>query len=331
MIFGSVSGALLLYGLAILFSSTHAINMYDMHRALIAAPFSQQIGLVTFMLIFLGLCFQVAAFPMYLWAPDVLEGSPTAVSAFLSLGPRAAGFAVAIRFLLVVFAQPTLTPGQWQVLNGLDWTRIVGLISGMTMLMGSLLALRQEGAKRMVAYIVMAETGFLLLGVLVLDEVGLAALLYNFIVELFALMGAFCVLSFLFDEIQSDRLSDLRGMLGKAVPESVFLIVFLACLVGMPPLPGFIGKFTLIGAAIRHQWNVLAVVAIASIALCSISVARLAYSLLGDFRKPADSSVDPDLARRAILVAILIPMVLVGVFADSVLGWAGQSLRFILW
>jgi NADH-quinone oxidoreductase subunit N len=336
MAFSSVAAALLLYGLAILFSATHAFNIYEIHKALVAAPLSHDSMLAIFMLIFLAFSFQLGAFPMYLWTPDVLEGAPTPASAFLSFGPRAAGFAVALRFLIVVFAQAGNTDGQWQVLGSVDWTRIVALISGLTMLVGSLLAVRQKGAKRMVGCLVVAESGFLLMGLLVLDQVGVAALLFNLVIELFALSGTFYVLAFFFDELKSDRLEDLRGMLGRAVPECVCLVLFLFCLIGLPPMPGFLGKFTLIGAVVRHQWPVLALAAIASMTLSTAAVARLAYHLIGDFRRTLQvgttgSHIAASRPRQAFLIGLIVPMIMVGVFAEFVLNWAGKSLGFILW
>jgi NADH-quinone oxidoreductase subunit N len=275
---------------------------------------------------------------MYLWAPDVLEGAPTPASAFLSFGTRAAGFAVALRFLIVMFAQPGAHEGTWQPLGSVDWPRIVAFVSGATMIVGALLAVRQQSAKRMVGCLVVAESGFLLMGLLVLDQVGVAALLYNLVIELFALMGTFYVLAFFYDELHSDRLEDLRGMLGRAVPECICLLLFLLCLIGVPPMPGFIGKFALIGAVVRHQWPLLAVAAILSMTLSMAAVARLAYHLVGDFRTFVETGargshivLAPSRQRQMFLFGMMVPMVMVGVFAEFVLGWAGKSLGFILW
>jgi NADH-quinone oxidoreductase subunit N len=273
---------------------------------------------------------------MYFWAPDVLEGAPTPAAAFLSTGARAVGFAVATRFLIVVFAQPALDPGRWQVLGSLEWPKIIALISGLSMLIGSLLAYRQTGAKRLVSCLVIVQTGFMLLAVLVLDQVGVAALLYSLVIELFALIGTFYVLSFFYEELGSDRLTDLKGMLVRAVPECICLVLFLLCLVGIPPMPGFIAKFTLIGAAVRHQWLALAAIAIFSLTLSSVAIARLSFNLIGDLSTPSQpaaqvAAVTADPRRRMFLVVLVVPMILAGVFANQVLTWAGKSLGFILW
>lgn len=328
--FGAVASALMLYSFAILFASTHSLNLYEMHRALVAHPLDSKVMLVVFMLSFLALSFQVGLFPMYLLVPDVLEGSPTPVSGFLSLAPRIAGFSLMTRFLIVLFTQPSESRGQWLVLGDFDWTQVAAMVSGLSMMIGALLAYRQKAAKRLVGYLVVAQSGFLLLGLLVLDEVGIASLLYNLVIELFSLMGTFFVLSFLFDEVKSDQLEDLKGMMKRAVPECICLVMFLFCFVGSPPFPGFLGKFTLVGAAVRHQRLSLAVLGVLSMVLSMVAVSRLAYHLIGDFQKSVEP-IEMSVSRKAYLIALVVPMILCGVFANFVFNLAGQSLGFIFW
>lgn len=328
--FGVVSGALYIYAVAILFVHTHTLNIYQMHKALVSHPMNSQTMLIAFMLIFLSFTFQIGAFPMNLIVPDIIEGAPTPSSAFLSVGARAAGFALITRFLIVIFAQNGLAQGQWEFIGDLDWTKIVAVVAGFTMVIGSLLAFRQKGAKRLVGNLVVSESGFLLLGIVVLDEVGITALLYNLVIQLFALMGVFYVLSFIYNELQSDLLEDLKGMLRRAVPETVCLILFLLCLVGCPPTPGFVGKFALIGAAIRHGKYSLAMVSVLAMSISMFAIARLAYRLVGDFRQ-VYPPFSHSWARKSFILALLLPLVLIGVFSNFVFAWAGQSLGFIFW
>ncbi len=253
------------------------------------------------------------------------------MSAFLSIGPRAAAFAFATRFLIAIFAQPSEVSGQWAVLGELPWTDILAVVSGLTLWIGSLLAFRQTRAKRLVSCLVVAESGFLLLGLLVLDEIGVAALLYNWVVQFFALIGIYSVFAFFLGELRSDQLTDLQGFFRKAVPEGICLLIFLLCLVGSPPMPGFMGKFTLIGAAIRHQHFLLACTAIFSMVLSTASIARLSYHLIGNFRDRSQDPITSRPWRRAFLMGWMVPMAFVGLFADFVLGWARQSLGFIFW
>lgn len=331
MIFSAASGAFFLYGAALLFSATHTLNIYEMHEALVKVPLSHGSALIIFMMIFLSLSFQVAAFPMHFWAPDVIEGMPTPASSFLSIGTRAAGIAVALRVLIGVFAKADSAGGQWQAMDALDWTQIVALISGITMVVGSLLAFRQKAAKRMVGCLIVAQSGFLLLGLLVLDQVGVSALLYSLVIELFAVVGIFYVLSYFVDQVGSDQFSGLGGMMGRAVPESMCLVFFLLSLVGVPPSPGFIGKFGLIQAVMSHHWVFLGIIAIFSMAISTIAVARFVYALSGDLRLTLNSPLPSSKSRKIFLVALLSPIAIAGIWAQGLLDWVGKSLNFIFW
>ncbi|MBI2711495.1 MAG: hypothetical protein HYX41_01350 [Bdellovibrio sp.] len=334
MAFGAVAAALFLYAAAILFATTHSLNIYEIHKVLLTKPLDPQVLLVVFVLLLVSLSYQIGAFPAYMVVPDVLEGAPTPVSAFLSLGPRAAGFAFMTRVLVAVFTQPASSAGHWEILGQFDWTKMLSVVAGLSMGIGSLLAFRQNRAKRLVSYLVVAESGFLLIGLLVLDEVGIAALLYSLVIQLFSLVGIFYVLSFLIDQLQADQLDRLRGAMRGAVPECICLVIFLFCLVGSPPTPGFIAKFSLIGAAIRHERSFLAIAGVFSMVVSSAAVARLVYRLIGDFGDLKEFAVlgsrrSP--ARKVLLATLLVPMVLAGVFAEFLFNWAGQSLGFIFW
>jgi NADH:ubiquinone oxidoreductase subunit 2 (subunit N) len=165
----------------------------------------------------------------------------------------------------------------------------------------------------------------------VLDEVGVAALLFNLLVQLFAVCGVYYVISLLVDELGTDRLEKLRGAVSCTVLESIVFILFLACIVGLPPLPGFIGKFALIGAAVRHEWYPLAILAILSMILGVAAIARIAYSLLGSVHLGSNHSSTLTLTRSVHLAVLVVPLIIMAVFAEFFLSWAGQSLQFILW
>lgn len=331
MIFALVTGAAFLYGSALLFGHTQTLNLYEIHKVLLKSPLPEATFATAFSLLFLALAFQMAVFPLYQWVPDVLEGAPTPVSALIAIGPRAAGFAVAIRVLFVVFAQPALTQGQWQVLGAIDWAKALEWMAIASLLAGSLLALRQPGAKRLIGSLVVAQSGFLLMGLLVLDQVGLAAVLFQLMVELFALAGAYFALSYYIDHVGTDQLAELKGAMRRAIPEGVALILFLLALVGLPPFPSFFGKFSLVGAAVRHGRYGVALVAILSSAIGVAAVARLAFALVGDFRKPAQGPLFSSRLSSGFYFSMVVPLLLLSVFADAIMRWTSQSLGFILW
>ncbi len=341
LVFSAVSGALMLFGLALLFTHTQSMNISEIHQNLLSHPLPHVTALVVFLLVLLPLLFQVGAFPMYLWAPDVIEGAPSPAAAVIVVGTRAAGFVIALRFLMSVFGQPALAIGEWQVLGSLHWPDIVAAVAGLSMICGGFLATGQKSAKRMIGCLMVATSGQLLLGVLVLDIQGVAAVLYSLFVDLFSVMGIFFVLGLFYDELQSDQLASFRGCLRRAVPESICLVIFLLTFVGLPPTPGFLGKFALIEVAVRHGRPVLGAAAIASMALSLFAVARLFYSLMDPVAEKSGTqvlSIQPSeraLARRVpmrIVLALLIaPVLLMSLFSEHVMAWAGKSLSLILW
>ncbi len=339
LMFGAVAGVLMVFGIAVLFSETGSLNIYEVHRALTAGAGSSQVLLVSFGLLFLSLCFQIAAFPMYLWAPDVLQGAPTPSSAFLSVGIPATGFAVALRWLVVLFALPqTGDAGVWSAREAVPWSAILALAAALTMLAGALLAIRQNSAKRMAGCLMVAQSGFGLLGLLVLDRTGFAALLFQLLTGVVAGVGTYFVLSVLYDAIGSDELSRFRGMIKRAVPECICLILFLLTWLGLPPTPGFAGKFALIGSVFRQGWTLLALIAVASLFLSVVAAARLAFSLMGEPESsPSSVSADgsgtlaPTAARTVLLALLVIPLLLAAIFSDALFHWSTASFGLILW
>jgi NADH-quinone oxidoreductase subunit N len=343
LVFGSVGSALLLYSFALLFAYTHSFNIHEIHKALIEHPIPPKVLLVTFSLGFLSLCTLLGAFPMNFFVPDVLEGSPTPVSGFLAIGMRATGLVVMLRFLLMVFAKPSATLGLREIIGEVDWTQWVAAVSAISMGVGSLLAFRQTSAKRLIAYLLVSEAGFLLLGLLVLDGAGVQAILYSLVADLFAMMGSYYILSMIYDRVGSDHFRDLRKYLrnpvsGISVPECICLVVFLLSLAGSPPTPGFIGKFGLIGVTIRHQRPLLALFAVGSLVISTAAVARLffpIFSPLGETgaggQAVSTAEAPQGMGRRAVLFALILPLLGLSLFSDFVFHIASESLRSIFW
>jgi NADH-quinone oxidoreductase subunit N len=128
-----------------------------------------------------------------MWSPDVYEGAPTPITAFLSVGPKAAGFAVLVRFFYTVFASPDGADGMWRLSSSVDWPFLFAVLSAVTMTVGNLVAINQKNVKRLLAYSSIAHAGYMLMGFVLLTSVGLKAILFYFIVYLFMNLGAFYV------------------------------------------------------------------------------------------------------------------------------------------
>ncbi len=196
-----------------------------------------------------GLLYKIAAAPFHYWSPDVYEGAPTTATAFFSVVPKAAGFAIIVR-LLAHFFPPGLDLAKWDASGA---QMVIAAIAILTMSIGNLSALGQGNAKRMMAYSSIAHAGYMLAGLSVLNsERSVAAIMYYLIVYLFMNLGAFLILVALENTRGSCELSDLRGAVRQHPALCSALVIFLFSLIGLPPLAGFMGKY-LIMAELANQ------------------------------------------------------------------------------
>ena len=185
-----------------------------------------------------------------MWCPDVYEGAPTPFTAFLSVGPKAAGFAVAIRFFFAAF-EKQLPGGAYTRVSDLPWPAIIGIISAITMTLGNVTALVQDNLKRMLAYSSIAHAGYLLMGLAAASTAGVQSILVYLVVYLFMNVGAFLVVIAVSRVTGGETVSAFRGLGSRAPIAALALTVFLFSLTGLPPLAGFTGKYLIFAALVQ--------------------------------------------------------------------------------
>jgi proton-translocating NADH-quinone oxidoreductase chain N len=249
-LYGAAASAMMFFGFSILYGLTGTTNLYDLASRLRGAPLPAVYLAVAFMLA--GFGFKTAIVPFHQWAPDVYEGAPTPVAAFLSVGSKAAGFAVLVRVFLVV-----VDPGR------VNWTLLMAVLAAVTMTLGNLLALPQRNIKRMLAYSSISHAGFILIGLAAFrGDFGVPGLLIYLFGYLFTQLGAFFIAVLIGMQLGSDDIPDYAG-LSRRAPVSAFLMaVFMLSLTGLPPTSVFVGKFYVLAAAIDNGLLWLAVVGI---------------------------------------------------------------------
>jgi NADH-quinone oxidoreductase subunit N len=281
----------------------------------------------------MGLSIPMMVFPGNFWAVDVVQGAPSVAGVFLSSGVRAAGFAVASRLWFALFAQPALDPGKWLPLGGWDWTQWLAASAGLTLAVPALLAVRQKNAKRLLSCVAVVEGGFLLLGLLVLEEIGLAAILFSLLVATVSFLGVLYVLSLSISRLGGAEISDLRGALRGRPWESVSMVCFSACWLGLPPFAGSVARLALLGAAVRREWYALAGLGLFAMMLTVVATGRLMLALLVNGPaegRPASNEAE-ERGRKVFLAALLAPLAFSTFLAEPLLRWASLSLRFIFW
>jgi proton-translocating NADH-quinone oxidoreductase chain N len=250
-IFGTVSGATMLYGLSWWFGLAGTTNLAAIGEQLAQAPAG--IVVASTALVIVGLGYKAALVPFHFWTPDAYEGAPLAVAAYLSVLPKLAGLVALARVLAL--ALPHDTAG---------WSTAVAVLAAATMTLGNLAALPQHNVVRLLAYSSIAQSGYLLMGVAALErsDQGLPALVYYAVAYAAMNLGAFAVVAAVQRERRSVDLDAFRG-LGRAHPWwTVVLIVSFLSLLGLPPLAGFVGKLELFKAAIDAHQAWLAAIAV---------------------------------------------------------------------
>jgi NADH-quinone oxidoreductase subunit N len=228
LILGALSSAFMVYGIALVFGMTGKLNFGEI-AAQGAQMAGQKVFLMGILLVLVGIGFKIAAFPVQIWAPDVYQGSPTPTTAFLAVGSKAAGFVLLLRVLFI--AVPEITA---------HWTKLLIVISGITILYGNLCAIPQRNLKRLLGYSSIANAGYLLMGVAALNESGKAALLYYLGGYLFTVLAAFLVICLVMR----------KGLNQRSPLLAVTLTLAMVSLAGIPPLAGFLGKFLLFKAVV---------------------------------------------------------------------------------
>ena len=263
-ILGSFSSAFFLFGAALIYAATSSVNF---SIVAVAIQNSSQDGLIIagIGMIAVGLLFKVGAVPFHQWVPDVYQGSPTPLVAFMSAATKVAAFGALLRVFYVAFGGM-----RW------DWRPMMWVIAGLTMIIGSLLAVTQTDMKRMLAFSSVAHTGFLLLGVVATSAAGLSSSLFYLLAYAFTSLGTFAIVGLVRDASgEATHLSQWAG-LGKKSPwmASIFAL-FLLALAGIPLTSGFTGKFAIFTAAVEGGATPLVIIAVVASAVAAFFYARV--------------------------------------------------------
>jgi len=313
LLFGAMTTAVMLYGLSLLYGFAGTTNIYDMAAALSAAQVPAPVLVGTLFLILLGFGFKVALVPLHFWAPDVYEGAPTPVTAFLSTASKAAGFAVLARVMIAVF--PSILA---------DWQAVIAILAALSMTVGNAVALTQHNIKRLLAYSSIAHAGYALLGVAAASELGVISVVYYFLVYSVTQMAAFAVVIIVWHKVGSDEIEDYAGLSRRSPMLGVAMLLAFLSLAGVPPLGGFIAKILVFAAAVQSGLIWLAVLGVLN------AIVGLYYYLIVlkvvYLSEPKDPKPVP-VARphAAVLITTILLVLVLGIVLAPWFGWAQAS------
>ena len=321
VIFGSVSSAVMLFGLTLIYGYTGSTEFSKIAEALASAP-REPVLLVAAVFVFAGFAFKAAAFPFQFWCPDVYEGAPAPIAGFLAVASKAAVFAVLLRVLWFYGAVGHASPHVDQLVatDGTFAQTILVLSSVATMTWGNLAALRQTNLQRMLAYSSIAHAGYLLMTAAVLapgNRGAMGAIVLYFLIYLCMNLGAFYVVTLLRRDAGSAEISALRGLGFRRPFVAVCFAIMLFSLTGLPPTAGFIGKFQLFAPVLERGWYLLAGIGLINGAISLYFYAKPLREMF--LTEPADGEparLSPSGADLTLLTLLTAPLLVLGVY-----GW----------
>jgi len=267
-VLGAVSSAILLYGISLIYGVTGSLNLLAIASSM-SKIVSNDALMFGIMLLGAGLCFKIAAVPFHVWTPDVYEGAPTPITAFLSTASKGAAVAIFARIFYLALHD-----------FHLDWSNVLATIAALSMILGNLAAITQDNVKRMLAYSSIGHAGYVLLGILSMNAMGLRGVLLYTLVYVFANLGIWAtVLMLRRHEYAGERIDDFEGLSRRAPFWAFAMVIFLLSLGGIPPTAGFIGKYFLFAAAVQAGFGWLAIVAVLMSAVSMFFYLRIVVAM----------------------------------------------------
>ena len=332
LIYGGVASGTMIYGMSWVFGMTGSLDYGTIQQAMTQGKIHKDALFMAFIFIFAGFGYKIVVVPFHMWSPDVYQGAPTPFTAFLSVASNAAGLAILIRFFFPGVSRLTVA-GDWTVISGVEWPQVLLFVSMMTMTLGNLCALNQRNLKRMLAYSGIAHAGYMLMGLAILNNDGLQAILFYAAVYLIMNLGAFLVIAMIANVTGNEDIDSYRGLAwrGAVLPAACFA-VFLFSLTGLPPFAGFVGKFFLFAAVIKQggAFVILALVGIVNSVISLYYYAKIVKVMFLDFPEPSDKTISVSANGFTLLIPLTVLTIVLGIYFGPLARYTSASLHFFV-
>ncbi len=331
LLLGAVASAVLLFGMALVFGFTGQTQLGDIAAAIQSMSLSGVLAspglIVGMVLIIAGFGFKIAAVPFHMWVPDVYEGAPTPITAYLSVASKAAGFAIILRVFFSAFGLPS-----WL---SLDWGLVFAVLAAIGMTVGNIIALSQTNIKRMLGYSSIAQAGYLMVGLATMglaaasDVAGRSGLLFFLASYALTNLGAFIAIIAISGKLDSDLIKDYAGMAKRAPVLALALTLCLLSLIGMPPAAGFMAKFYIFSGAVQNGLLWLVIIAVINSVISAYYYLRVVKVMwLG---KPAsETKVPSSVALRVALAISCLGVLVLGIVPGFVMKLAEMAAKMFV-
>jgi len=329
LLLGAIASAVLLYGMALVFGVTGKTQLGEIAQIIqtmsLSTIFDSPALILGIVLLVAGFGFKIAAVPFHMWVPDVYEGAPTPITAYLSVGSKAAGFAIILRVFYSAFGLPELT-------NIMNWGLIFAVLAAISMTVGNVVALPQTNIKRMLGYSSIAQAGYLMVGLATMgvspaaDVLGRSGVLFFLAGYAVANLGAFIAIIAISNKLDSDLIQDFSGMIKRAPLLALALSLCLISLIGMPPAAGFMAKFYIFSGAVQNGLLWLVIIAVINSVISAYYYLRVVKVMW--FGEPAsEEKVASSGALRVALSVSCLGVLLLGIIPGYMMDLAEAAAR----
>lgn len=311
---GAFSSGILVYGMSLLYGISGSTNIMAIARTVAERQLNDPIVFLATITIAAGMFFKVAAVPFHQWAPDVYEGAPTTITAYVSVASKAASFAMLMRLFLVPIGP----------VRG-NWVELLAAVCIATMTVGNLAAITQSNIKRLLAYSSIGHVGYILLGIVAGSRTGLQGVAIYIFVYLFMTIGAFAVVvAMRRKDLIGDEIDDMAGLFYKNPVPAAAMMIFLLSLAGIPPTAGFLGKYFIFASLIETRHYVLAVIAVLYVAVALYYYFRIVVTMfMSAPREPGKLSLAPGLNLTLAITCLL--TLVAGIYPEPFIRFAQYS------
>lgn len=308
VLLSAMSTAVLLYGMSLLYGISGSVVFTDIISYLKIGN-NLPVVILGGILLIAGFGFKISAAPFHMWSPDIYEGAPTPITAFLAGGSKVAGFSVMIKIILQL-----MEPAHSTILV------VVIALSALSMVIGNIIAIPQTNIKRMLAYSGVSHAGYILVGLVAYTKSGVSAMLYYLLLYIFANIGAFAAITAFSNQTGKDDIQDFSGMWKRSPFLAASLLISLLCLAGIPPAAGFIGKFYLLAEAAKQGYLWMAFLAMGmSVVSIYYYIVVIRVMLMGEAVDPSPIKIPASL--KIVMVACIIMIIVMGIYPGPITSW----------
>ena len=322
VLYGGLSAGVALYGISHLYGVFGSIQFVEIFGQIAALEGTNlAIVLVSFLLFLVGIGYKISIFPFHMWTPDVYQGAPIPVTTFFSIIPKMAGLAALLRVCFVFLQEGTSLT--------VSTVGLLLVISALTMTVGNVTAIGQSSVKRMLAFSSIGHVGMMILGVAVLNDAGVQAILFYGIVYMFMTLVAFYITGYLSDMYGTDSYDVFRGLIYKHPTMAIIMACVLFSLAGIPPFSGFVAKFNILAVVIQKKYYGIAIVAVLNSVIALYYYMKLAKTVIFGQAEGDSKVIGFTRMNQTVIILFFIPVLFLGIFWESVMTMSGNASIFI--